>query len=140
LPAPVGRDLELTRKRLIEWFGGLLPDCRDVEIGALTGPGATGFSSDTLIFDLTYTENGRSVSRGLVARIQPSGFQLFPEYDLPAQYGIMMALADTDVAVPMMLWDVWCGVVIGDAFFVLERIDGQPPADNPPYTAVVFLK
>lgn len=140
MPAPVGRDLELTRKRLVEWFGGLLPEARDLAIGALTGPGATGFSSDTLIFDLTYRQSGHPISRGLVARIQPSGFQLFPEYDLPAQYGIMKALAETDVAVPKMLWEDWTGDVIGDAFYVMERIDGQTPADNPPYTAEGFLK
>ncbi|MFP8881546.1 MAG: phosphotransferase family protein [Myxococcota bacterium] len=140
MPAPVGRDLELMRKRLVEWFGGLLPAARDLEIGELTGPGATGFSSDTLIFDLTYTETGRSVSRGLVARIQPSGFQVFPEYDLPAQYEIMKALEATDVAVPKMLWEEWTGDVIGDAFYVMERVDGNTPADNPPYTAEGFLK
>jgi len=140
LPAPVGRDLETTRNRLVDWFAGLLPDATDVEVGELTGPGATGFSSDTILFDLNYSERGRVVSKALVARIQPSGFQLFPEYDLPAQYGIMKALAPTDVAVPKMLWNEWTGDVIGDAFYVMERVVGQTPADNPPYTAEGFLK
>jgi aminoglycoside phosphotransferase (APT) family kinase protein len=136
----VGRDLELTRKQLSEWFSGLLPDARNVEIGALAGPGGTGFSSDTLIFDLSYTESGRSRERGLVIRIQPTGFQLFPEYDLPAQYQIMKALGPTDVPVPTMLWEERTGDVIGAEFYVMERVTGEAPADNPPYTAEGFVK
>jgi len=90
MPAPVGRDLEQLRTQLEAWFPTVLPDdAREVEVGEIGGPGGTGFSSDTLIFDLRYQSAGTVVERGLVARIKPSGYQLFPEYDLPAQYGVM---------------------------------------------------
>lgn len=140
MPAPVGRDLELTRAQLLGWFENALPDASDVEVGELTGPGGTGFSSDTLLFDLTYREAAECFTIGLVARIHPTGFQLFPEYDLPAQYRIMAALAESDVKVPKMLWEEPTGDVIGSPFYVMEQIQGEAPADNPPYTAEGWLK
>ena len=54
MPVPQ-RDLQLTRERLAEWFATQLPDAENLELSELSGPGATGFSSDTLIFDLTWT-------------------------------------------------------------------------------------
>lgn len=141
MPAPIGRDLEKTQGQLRDWFAGLIDGATNVEVGPLTGPGATGFSSDTLIFDLSYTQAGESLSVGLVARIQPRGYQLFPEYDLPAQYRIMKVLGEqTAIPVPKMLWEEPTGDVIGDTFYVMEKIEGVAPADNPPYTAEGWLK
>ncbi|MCP4036224.1 MAG: phosphotransferase family protein, partial [bacterium] len=141
MPAPVGRDLEQIRLQLQEWFPSVLPDdASDVELGELGGPGGTGFSSDTLIFDLQYRSGGVSITRGLVARIHPSGFQLFPEYDLQAQYRVMDALRDSRVPVPEMLWEERTGEVIGDAFYLMSKVEGQCPADNPAYTVEGWLK
>ena len=141
MPAPVGRDLEKIRSQLRDWFPSVLPDdASDVSLGMIGGPGGTGFSSETLIFDLRYREAGRMVERGLVARIEPSGFQLFPEYDLPAQYAVMRALRDTRIPVPEMLWEERTGDVIGDPFYLMTKVEGQCPADRPPYTAEGWVK
>ncbi|MDP6978570.1 MAG: phosphotransferase family protein [Myxococcota bacterium] len=141
MPAPIGRDLEQTRAQLQDWIPAVLPDdATDVNVGPLAGPGATGFSSDTLIFDLSYRSDGMYIERGLVARIHPSGFQLFPEYDLPAQFGVMKALWDTRVPVPEMLYEQRTGDVIGQPFYLMGRVPGQCPADNPPYTAEGWVK
>ena len=37
MPAPKPRDLELTRKQLLEWLPGVLPGARDLRIENLTG-------------------------------------------------------------------------------------------------------
>ena len=66
-------------------------------------------------------------------RVEPSGFPLFPEYDLPMQFKVMGALAQTEVPVPRMLWEERTGHVIGAAFYVMSRVEGQAPSDNPPY-------
>lgn len=139
MPAPVGRDLEKTSAQLLSWLAARLEEASDLEIGELTGPGSTGFSSDTLLFDLSYRREGQRETRGLVARIKPTGFQLFPEYDLEAQFKIMDALGPTDVAVPRMLFEERSGDVIGAPFYLMERIEGKAPADNPPYTAEGWL-
>ena len=61
MPAPRGRDLELTSRRLRDWFSGVLPDAREIRLSGLAGPATTGFSSDTLMFDLEYREDGHPI-------------------------------------------------------------------------------
>jgi len=141
MPAPLGRDLLQTREQLEAWFPTVLPDgARNVRVGELTGPGGTGFSSDTLIFDLRHEVGGETIERGYVARVHPSGFQLFPEYDLPAQFRVMRALWDTPVPVPEMLFEERSGEVIGQPFYLMSKVVGQCPADSPPYTAEGWVK
>ena len=133
MPAPRGRDLELTRRRLTDWLAARLPQADSLRLSEFTGPGATGFSSDTLMFDLDTREGGREVHRALVARIQPTGFQVFPEYDLGLQFGIQQALAPTDIPTARMLWREEEAGVLDAPFYVMERVEGRIPNDNPPY-------
>ncbi len=135
MPAPRGRDLELTRKRLAEWFGGKLPHARDIRVGELSGPGTTGFSNDTLMFDLEWREGNAQRRQPLVARIKPTGFQVFPEYDLGRQFRVQQVLGGTDVPVARMYWQEDDESTLGAPFYVMERIAGQIPTDNPPYHA-----
>jgi aminoglycoside phosphotransferase (APT) family kinase protein len=134
MPVP-RRDLEKTRSILAEWFRARLPAARNVAVGPLSGPAATGFSSDTLLFDLDYEEDGRCVSRALVCRAEPTGFGVFPVYDVAKQYQIMDGLADTDVPVPNMVGIERDAAPLGSPFFVMERVAGRIPTDNPPYHA-----
>jgi len=133
VPAPRGRDLELTRRRLRDWFSGVLPDAREIRLSGLAGPATTGFSSDTLLFDLEYRENGRPIRRPLAIRIQPTGFQIFPEYDLGLQFRIQSALAPTSVPTARMYWREQDPGVLDAPFYVMERVDGRIPTDRPPY-------
>ena len=132
MPVPQ-RDLEHTRERLREWFAGVLPEARGLQLSELSGPGATGFSSDTLMFDLSYEEGGEKHRRELVARLEPSGLRTFPEYDLGSQFRVMQALADTKVPVPRVLWREESDDVLGKNFFVMERVEGRVPPDTPSY-------
>jgi aminoglycoside phosphotransferase (APT) family kinase protein len=134
MPVPQ-RDFELTRKRLTEWFAGVLPDAEEISLSELSGPGATGFSSDTLMFDLTYKEGGEEHRKELVARLEPSGLRVFPEYDLGQQFRVMRALADTKIPVPRVLWREESDDVLDKNFFIMERIEGRVPPDSPPYHA-----
>ncbi len=136
MPAPLGRDLELTRKQLAEWLPSVLTDATDIEIGELSGPGATGFSSDTLLCDIRYqpkASDAGPTTLGVAIRIHPKKPFVFPEYDLPMQFRVMRALAETKILVPEMLWEERSGDVIGDAFYVMSKIEGLAPSDNPPY-------
>lgn len=143
MPAPVGRDFELTRKQLEAWLPEKLSeqfgDAGRVTVGPLTGPEATGFSSDTLLFDVSFEGSGGPRSLGLVARIRPMRMFLFPEYDLEAQFRILSALESTDVPVPKAFWEETTGDVIGAPFYLMERVDGRTPSDNPPYNAAGWV-
>ena len=133
MPAPQGRDLELTGKLLLEWISPKLGGARDVSLANLKGPDATGFSNDTLMFDLDYREGGEAKRLGLVARIEPTGYRVFPEYDLARQFKVMQLLAPTAVPVPRMHWEEPSSELLGSPFYVMERVDGRIPTDNPPY-------
>lgn len=135
MPVP-RRDLEKTRECLWRWLQARLPQARGLRISPLTGPAATGFSNDTLLFDLSYEEDGQPVERALVCRAEPTtGFSVFPSYDVARQYRVMDALSGTSVPVPRMLWHEPDASVLGSPFFVMERVDGRIPTDNPPYHA-----
>lgn len=81
MPAPRGRDFEKTRQQLAEWLHAKLPRATELLVSPLSGPAATGFSNDTLLFELESVEDGRREHRALVARIEPTGFGIFPSYD-----------------------------------------------------------
>lgn len=139
MPVP-RRDLELTRKRLTEWLATKLPDADDIRVSPLTGPGATGFSSDTLMFDLAWTEGGRERRDELVVRTKPTGFQVFPEYDLGQQFEIMRILGQTDVPVPRVFWMEEDESILDAPFYVMQRVSGQIPPDHPTYHTEGWVK
>ncbi|RIL03942.1 MAG: phosphotransferase [Proteobacteria bacterium] len=136
---PPRRDLEKTRRILEEWFRARLPAAREVAVGPLSGPAATGFSSDTLLFDLAYEQDGERVARALVCRAEPAGYGVFPSYDVTRQYRILEALAATGVPVPRLVALERDPARLGSRFFVMERVAGRIPSDNPPYHAGGWL-
>jgi len=127
------RNLEVTHEQFAPWVTSRLPHAQDVRVSEFSGSGTTGFSNDTLLFDLSWREDGRERSESLVLRIEPAGLRVFPEYDLGLQFGIMQALAGTDIPVPRMLWRERDSATLGNPFYVMERIEGRIPDDNPPY-------
>ncbi len=135
MPTPWQRDLESDRTRLLEWLAGKLPDVENLRVSELTAPQSSGFSNDTLLFDLEYERAGSRECEALVVRIQPTGFRVFPEYDLGLQYRTMSTLAATDVPVPRMLWLEEDAGVLDAPFYVMAQVRGRVPPDNPPYHA-----
>jgi aminoglycoside phosphotransferase (APT) family kinase protein len=133
MPAPRNRDIEQTRARLEAWFSARLPGAQDLRISDLAGPGDTGFSNDTLMFDLDWQGADGPQHQSLVVRIEPSGYPVFPEYDLAQQFRIQSLLADSDVPVARMIGEETDPGVLGAPFYVMERVEGRIPPDNPPY-------
>lgn len=122
-----------TARKLQKWLTARLPQSSDLRISDLSSPSVTGFSSDTLLFDLERVESGRPKRDSLVIRLEPRGFNVFPSYDVGLQFKIMKALASTDVPVPEMLWHEPDPAPLGARFYVMRRLDGWVPSDNPPY-------
>ncbi|MBW2376466.1 MAG: phosphotransferase family protein [Deltaproteobacteria bacterium] len=127
------RDLDETAAKLIEWLAPKLAvPPADIKIEDLDAPLGTGFSSDTLLFDLVYTKDGQEHREGLVARLEPEEYIVFPTYDLAFQVRIQQMLADTDVPVPHIRWFEPDKSVLGVPFYLMDRINGNVPSDNPP--------
>jgi aminoglycoside phosphotransferase (APT) family kinase protein len=134
MPVPDQRDPELTRARLESWLASRLPSASDVAVSAVQTPAATGFSAETLMFDASWREPGSGQRRErLVAKVAPTGFQIFPEPRFGAQFRLLQILATTSLTVPAVHWYEPDAGVLGAPFYVLSRVDGQVPTDMPPY-------
>ena len=141
MPTPWQRDLERDRERLSAWLAARMPAATALELHGLRAPEASGFSNDTLLGELEVREGGAARRERLVVRIQPTGFQVFPEYDLGLQFRAMQLLAKTDVPVPRVRWiEERDASVLGAPFYVMDHVEGRVPTDRPPYHADGWMK
>jgi aminoglycoside phosphotransferase (APT) family kinase protein len=140
MPTPWERDLVLARQRLTEWMQRMLPGASGVELSELIAPQSSGFSNETLLFSARWRDGGRERTEKLVVRIQPTGYQVFPEYDMRKQFECMRLLAATDVPVPRVFWlEERDTGLFGAPFYVMGQVEGQAASDNPPYTAAGWI-
>lgn len=134
MPVPAQRDPEEARIAIRNWLATKLPATRDLDVGQLGGPAATGFSNETLIFDATWTDAGSPQQQGFVVRVEPTGYTIFLESAFEDQYNVMRTLSEkTDVPIPEMFWLERDPAILGAPFFVMGKIDGQVPPDSPAY-------
>ncbi|MCC6847190.1 MAG: phosphotransferase family protein [Deltaproteobacteria bacterium] len=139
MPIPQARDLTATRAQLTAWLQRRLPCATGVAIGEVGLPSGSGFSNETLLIDASWRENGTPASARFVARVKPTAYAIFPEYDLHRQYRTMDLLAPSGIPVPRMRWYEEDTSVLGQPFYVMERVDGVIPSDHPPFTTGGWL-
>jgi aminoglycoside phosphotransferase (APT) family kinase protein len=134
MPVPDQRDPEVTRATLQRWLQAQLPDAREVAVTAVQTPTNTGFSAETLMFEAGWHEaDGASKLERLVAKVAPTGFQIFPDPRFAEQFRLLQILAKTAIPVPAVHWHEPDPAVLGAPFYVMSRIDGDVPTDMPPY-------
>lgn len=121
---------------LRDWLSRRWPQKCDIELSGIRPP-IQGFSNETWLLDLAWTQDGRREHLPLVLRLQPAEVALFPSYDLSIQYRCMAQLAGTDVPVPRLLGyagtDAAAANPFGRSFYLMERLPGRAPGENPPY-------
>ena len=120
---PEKRDAEETRVRLTEWLMGVLPGADSTRVAVYGGSETTGFSSDTQMFDLTWSRGGELHTEKLVARLAPTSFPTFPSYDLGVQFRALKILGRTDVPVPGVRWYEEDPTLLGSPFYVMDRVE-----------------
>lgn len=127
------RDLDETAEQLIDWLAPRLSvQAGQIRIENLEAPLGTGFSSDTLLLDLVYAKEASEHREPLVARLEPTEYVVFPTYDIGLQCRVLQLLEPTDVPVPTVRWFEPDASVLGAPFYLMDRIAGQVPSDNPP--------
>jgi aminoglycoside phosphotransferase (APT) family kinase protein len=131
---PSQRDPDKTREQLCEWLAARVPGSTDVAVSEIGGPAYNGYSHETLIFDASWNDHGREQQKGLVARVEPSSHSIFFEQDVGAEARVMRAMAASGVLAPVVHWHEEDPSILGAPFVVMDRVAGQIPADNPPYT------
>ncbi len=132
-PTTSTRDRQELHSRLVTWLAGKVTD---PVVSELIVPESNGMSSETLLFEASWRENGAVRSQACVARLRPdpANVPVFPVYDLERQFRVMGLVAErSSVPVPRTLWFEPDDTAIGSPFFVMERVDGIVPPDIMPY-------
>ena len=130
-------DLDSIHVTLTEWLGSKLPTAQALTLSPLRKPGL-GFSNETLLGELSWREDGEDRSEGLVFRLEPTAFLVFPEYDLPRQVRVMQCLGETETPVPVIRWLEEDEQILGRPFYVMQEIEGEIPSDVPFYHSSGF--
>jgi aminoglycoside phosphotransferase (APT) family kinase protein len=136
------RDLDSFATDLSRWLGERVGADAPPSISGLSRPQAGGMSSSTVLFDAEWTVAGQQDGGSFVARMAPEdeSFPVFETYDLATQYQVMAGVAEaTDLPVPRLRWLENDPGVLGTPFFVMDRVEGRVPTDNPPYVFVGWL-
>ncbi|MEV5835427.1 phosphotransferase family protein [Nocardia sp. NPDC052112] len=122
--------------RLTEWITPRLGADEPVRITKIERPDA-GMSGATVLFDAEWTKSNVAFSGSYVLRMPPTSIPLMRTYDLAKQYAVMAAVAATGaVPVPELCWEEKDETALGAPFFIMRKVEGRIPSDNPPY---VFL-
>lgn len=124
------RDPGETAATLTRWLAEVAgvgsPSVAEVSI-----PSSTGWSNETIFFEAAW-DGGEP--RRLVARIAPSGYQVFPDDTFLAQHAVMRALAErTDVPMAGIHWLEHDHAWFGRPFWIMDHVHGDIPDDMPPY-------
>jgi aminoglycoside phosphotransferase (APT) family kinase protein len=137
MPVAGQRDPEAVQAMLEQWLAARTGAER-VTVSDLVVPQSSGFSNETFLFTAQW---GTDTPTPLVLRSQPQRHALFPEINLIEQQFLSMQLLGehTDVPVARVLWAEPGLEELGQPFFVMERLDGLVPGDNPPYTIEGFV-
>ena len=87
------------------------------------------------MFDAAWTEYGKRRSERFAVRLEPpAGEGAYCTYDIPGEFAVMQALSNTPVPVPSVRWLETDESILGGRFFVMARLDGRVPPDDPPFT------
>lgn len=137
MPSSEAFDADRLQRGIEAWLPTRLePGSTDVRVTDLEAPAATGHSSETVMFDVAWTDpDGTERTDRLVLRTAPGGHTVFPTYDLGRQFRIMELVRDgSEVPVPPLRWYEDDPRWIGGEFLVMGRVEGQVPPDRLPYT------
>lgn len=119
-----------TRAGLEAWFEGR--GAEQPRVTLLPGPQATGYSHETIVFEL----NGDK----LVARVEPLGeHNVFPDPDLAVEFRLLEKIGGGDVPLPRLIGYESESSFLGAPFYVMEHLDGLVPPDSPPYCMAGWL-
>lgn len=132
-PTPLVEDPDGTRRKLEAWISERWG--KAVRIADLAIPESTGMSNVTLLFDVTWEEDGATQSEPIVARLQPQIERpVFPDYDLSLQYEVMDRVGrHSDIPMPVLRGLETDRSLLGVQFYLMRRTDGRIPTDMPPY-------
>lgn len=133
------RDLSKVRSTLEPWLSDRLGGAA-VEVGDFSYPRGAGVSNETILFVASWAHDGESHSRPLVLRMEPHEKPLFLEPVFEEQFRLLQVLRDEDgIRVPEPLWFEADARLLGQRFFIMDRVQGRVPVTIPSFNVVGWL-
>ena len=130
---------------LLQWFSDAHPDHSNIIVNDIDIPVATGFSNETVFFEISSQTNEESHNGRYVARIEPEDGGMFPVQtpdcatSVALQQRVMTTVQNnSDVPIPT-LGKLITKPYLGLPFFVMVHVDGRIPSDRPRYTEEGFV-
>jgi aminoglycoside phosphotransferase (APT) family kinase protein len=134
------RDMEATKRALGEWLTPRIADATAVKIVSMAKPTTNGGSSETYITELDVRTARGTRHEQYVLRLKPNEFRIFLRENFAEQQRLITFLADeTDVPAPRIAFYEPDASVLGDPFWLMEKIDGLVPPDQPPFSVAGFV-
>lgn len=128
---PQRRDLGEAAAILEGWLRRTLGRS-DLAVRSVRMPGESGVANETLLVDAALGGGDGAVATGYVVRMDSPDEHLFLGMDIAAHYRTYQAMAGVPgVAVPRMLGFEADTSLLGDRFFLMERVAGRVPPDRP---------
>jgi aminoglycoside phosphotransferase (APT) family kinase protein len=129
------RSLDEVGAGLAVWLGRRVGPA--VSVTGVRRPESGGLSSASVLFDAHWDGGGGS----FVARMAPEvgAYPVFPAYDLEMQYSVIELAGRRGVPVPELVGIETDPQPLGVPFFVMTRVEGRVPSDNPPYVFLGWL-
>ena len=130
---------------LLQWVTDAHPDHSNIIVNDIDIPVATGFSNETVFFEISSQTNDESHNGRYVARIEPEDGGMFPiqtpdcATSVALQQRVMTTVQNnSDVPIPT-LGKLITKPYLGLPFFVMVHVDGRIPSDRPRYTEEGFV-
>jgi len=129
------RDIIEVQRALGIWLA-TRPGYAGAEVRGLTRPSGAGLSNETYLFECHLGPRCES----LVMQVGPAGAGLFRDYDLVTMARIQQRIgAVTTIPVARVRWVEPDATLLGAPFYVMDKVDGRVPSDNPSYHGGGFL-
>ena len=117
---------------LARWFTRCHPGARDLVVHGHEIP-AAGYSNLTWLVTLDGPAGVALAPRKCVVRLQVQGDGVFPDNEVARQFDTLQRLAGSGLPVPALHGFEPDAQVVGAPFYVMSRIDGRVPNENPLY-------
>jgi aminoglycoside phosphotransferase (APT) family kinase protein len=139
-------DVARLRVPLETWLSQQWPGAQHVQVDELCAPRGSGYSSETVIFQVRWNEGTTPRQRRLVLRIDPQLSPVYPQQtespwpSVEVQYRAMEAVrrAGGGPIAPLVGFEQ-STELLGGPFFVMEFVQGEVPADTPLYSQKGFF-
>jgi aminoglycoside phosphotransferase (APT) family kinase protein len=137
---PVQRDLIEARGIIHAWLEPRLDGAADLELSEITMPSGAGVANETLMFDAAWRQGNERRQASYVLRAD-SPTSLFLDSPLVLHHDLYRVIGErTTVPVPPVFGYEPDSSLLGVPFFVMGKVDGRVPSDQPPYNVEGWVK